>query len=122
ACGSAVNTNTPTTAVTSTQTIHPVETKTLTSEPIDSSTENPNISETPSPTADLAGQVLYSPNGELVAKWYDEFTRSSGKQTIEVQDKSGRLIWQIPYQGEMPTGDPHPSLILYRWSKDSSVL
>jgi hypothetical protein len=96
-------------------------TSTHASTPIPSETIIPTISETPSPTAIWAYQTLMSPNGELVANAYIDF-HPSGKQTIEIRNKDGELVWQIPYQGEMPTGDPSPLLSIFQWSKDSSQL
>lgn len=61
-----------------------------------------------------------SPNGEYAAYAYEFY--QSYYQTIEIRDKEGKLIWQIPYQGELPQGDPHPRMGIYRWVSDSSQL
>jgi len=80
-------------------------------------------SETPSPTATpWAFKSLISPNGEFVANAYFESEHPSGVQTIEIRDKEGKLIWQIPYQGELPTGDSRPLLNVFQWSNDGSEL
>ena len=80
------------------------------------------MNETPALIADHAFKILDSPNEEYVAKAYFENDHPSGKQTIEIQNKKGKLIWQIPYQGEMSTSDPRPSLAIFQWSSDSSQL
>jgi len=61
-----------------------------------------------------------SPNGEYTA--YAIFYNGSEQQTIEIQDRQGNLLWQIPYQGELPHGDPRTTIGIYRWSNDSSQL
>jgi dipeptidyl aminopeptidase/acylaminoacyl peptidase len=65
---------------------------------------------------------MISPNGEFVANAYFENQLPSGMQTIEIRNKENKLLWQIPYQGELPTGDPRPLLNIFQWSNDSSQL
>lgn len=87
------------------------------------STIAPSPSETPSPTATpWAFESQVSPNGEFVANAYFEFELPSDLPAIEIRDRDGGLIWQIPFQGEMPTGDPHRTLSIFQWAKDSSQL
>jgi len=76
----------------------------------------------PTPTADEARQILFSPNGQLVAKRYDYGRPPIEKPVIEISDKNGKLLWQIPYQGEKLQGDPGTSLAIYGWANDSSAL
>jgi len=81
------------------------------------------LSVTPSSTPDLFSQILFSPNGKYVAKRYDPYLRSPfEKPAIEIFNEQGKLLWRIPYQGEMPIGDPRPSLSIYKWAIDSSKL
>lgn len=82
-------------------------------------TIGPSTIESPSPTA---FNSLNSPSGEFSANAYFEYQLPSGMPAIEILDKEGKLIWQIPFQGEMPTSDPHRSLDIFQWSKDSSQL
>lgn len=65
-------------------------------------------------------ESVVSPNGEYVAYAYDFYWNYH--QTVEIKDKDGKVIWQIPYQGELPKGDPHPYMNIHRWSDDSSKL
>jgi hypothetical protein len=65
---------------------------------------------------------VFSPDGDYVAKVYDGYSYPSGRETIEIQDAKGTVLWPIPYQGELPTGDPRPYLSIYQWSKDSAYL
>lgn len=88
-----------------------------------SATILPTAIEKPSPTATYIPAVFNSkdsPNGEYMAIAYDYYWNS--QQAIEIQDKEGKLIWQIPSQGELPQGDPHPYMGIYYWSNDSSQL
>lgn len=80
-------------------------------------TKIPSATSTP-----WAFKSLMSPNGEFVANAYFEYQLPSGLPAIEIRDKEGKLIWQIPFQGERPTSDPHRSLDIFQWSKDSSKL
>lgn len=109
----AVDTITPTATSTPTSTHTPKPTATATL----------SVSATPSATPDPASQIAYSPDGKFIAKRYDPYGRPSlEKPVIEIFDEQNKLLWQIPYQGEMPTGDPRPSLSIYKWANDSSGL
>lgn len=112
-------TATPTVRVAVLPTITPVPTITLTpNPPVAFSTPT---SDMPSPTASpFVMSELASPNGEYIA--YSYFYYGTEQQTIEIQDKEGKLIWQIPFQGELPHYDPRPTIGMYQWSKDSSQL
>jgi hypothetical protein len=112
---------TPTATITAFPTIEPTSTNTPTAKP--SATITPTASKTPSPTATFEPIVMdskVSPNGEYVAYAYDFYWNYH--QTIEIKDKEGKLIWRIPYQGELPNADPHPYMGIDRWSNDSSQL
>jgi len=85
-------------------------------------TQLPTASHEPDATIDPYDQFLRSPDGRYEAKLYNEYAYSTGVSTIEIRDSSGSLLWTIPYQGGMPTGEPHPTLQLFKWSKDSSLL
>ena len=82
----------------------------------------PVASLTPASLPVEANQILFSPNGEFVARRYDYGSPQIEKPLIEISDRNGKLLWQIPYQGERPTGDPGTSLAIYGWAKDSSAL
>ncbi len=98
-------------------------TSTHTSIPNSLPTINPRLVKTPFPTATPSPfDSRVSPNGEFIANAYLEHQLPSGLQTIEIRDKQGKLIWQIPYQGEPSTSDPSPLLSVLQWSKDSSLL
>lgn len=90
-------------------------------------TPTPNPSATPIATSTpslqelCSRQAICSPDGKWVALTLWE-GHSSGKPAIEVQDVTGAVIWSIPYQGDVPTYDPSPSLRIYGWTPDSSVL
>ncbi len=77
---------------------------------------------TPADSELIADAELVSPNQAYVAKLYGEYRHPSGRPTIEVFDREGRLIWSVEYQGELPTGDPRRALTIYRWSDDSERL
>jgi hypothetical protein len=95
----------------------------LTSTPEPSATIESPQNETPSLTpTPRAFNSLTSPNGEFIASAYDESQLPSGIPTIEIRDKDGKLVWRIPFQGEMPTSDPHDILDIFQWAKDSSQL
>ena len=69
-----------------------------------------------------AHETVYSPDGKFVAKQYSEIN-PSGKQAIEIQDKLGNLIWQIPYQANILNETSYSSYIyIYQWAKDSAAL
>jgi hypothetical protein len=112
---------TPSASVVPATATHPTNSPTPKQSPSPTATTEQNPTTTPTDSAG-AQFLLASPDGRYVAKLFDEFHHPSGKQTIEVLNSHGKLVWSIPYQGQMPTGDPHPSLSLYRWSRDSSVL
>ena len=78
---------------------------------------------TASPTSRPPDFILESPNGEFVAE-FDNANRhpATEKQVIEIFDKDGSLLWEIPYQHVTALVDPHPSLHIYGWSKDSTYL
>ena len=106
---------------TATLTTFPSSTTTPTLLP--SATITPTASKTPSPTATFEPYLMdsiVSPNGEYIAYAYDFYWNYH--QTIEIKDRDEKLIWRIPYQGELPDGDPHPYMGIYRWSNDSSRL
>jgi len=79
---------------------------------------------TPILTNEPADQILYSPDGEYVAKRYDVNRHPAfEEQVIEILNKQGSSLWQIPYQGDQTEmGEPYPSLRIYEWSNDSSAL
>jgi WD40 repeat protein len=110
--------NAPTATSTLSPTPYPTETRTP--EPIPTNT--PKASETPSPAPHFAAKILPSPSGEYVAKLYLGGDHPSGKDTIEISDKNGTLLWQIPYQGEMGTSDPRKYLGIFSWSNNSAAL
>lgn len=117
--GSPVGAPTVVNAVSPTETIIPSATLT----PTANESETLSISATLSETPDPANQIFFSPDGKYVAKRYDPYGRPSlEKPVIEIFDDHNELLWQIPYQGEMPTGDPRPSLSIYQWANDSSAL
>jgi hypothetical protein len=78
---------------------------------------------TPTETINPPDQILYAPNGEFIAKFDHAYGHPAfQKQVIEILDKNSLLLWEIPYQGETSMSDPHPSLSIYGWSKDSIYL
>lgn len=84
-------------------------------------TRTMTASKTPQPTVEsYAMDSKVSPNGEYTA--YANFYNGTEQQTIEIKDKQGKLLWQVPYQGELPHGDPRTMIGIYRWSNDSSRL
>lgn len=86
-----------------------------------SATVTITASKTPQPTEEsYAMSSKASPNGEYTASAI--FYYGTEQQTIEIQDKQGNLLWQIPYQGELPHGDPRTTIGIYGWSDDSSQL
>ncbi|MBN1149549.1 MAG: hypothetical protein JXA78_19970, partial [Anaerolineales bacterium] len=113
-----------------TNTTRPTEQETTTFSPTSkptltltaSNTANTAVSKMPSPTPDPYDKILLSPDGRYVAKLYSEYNYITGRPTIEVLDNSGSLLWTIPYQRVMPTGDPHPYLRMHEWSSDSLTL
>src|SRR5688572_33401931 len=97
----------PTTKIPSTATRASTPSPSATIAPIKS--ETPSLTATPWPFKSIA-----SPNGEFVAHVYFEYQLPSRLPTIEIRDKKGELLWQIPFQGEMPTSDPHRSLDIFQ--------
>jgi len=96
---------------TSTVTIIPTETNT------------PVVLPTETPTPKPPDQILDSPNGEFVAEFDNAYSDPAFEpQIIKILDKNGSPMWEIPYQHETAMADPHPSLRIYRWSKDSVYL
>lgn len=89
---------------------------TRTQAPVPTKTVSLSLSATPDPF----NQVLSSPNSKYVAKRYEPSPLE--KPIIKIFDEQNKLLWQIPYQGEMPSGDPRPSLSIYKWANDSSGL
>ncbi|NUM44363.1 MAG: hypothetical protein HUU38_06610 [Anaerolineales bacterium] len=104
----------------------PTPTKTPTKTPLPTytrfPTSTPDPNATPSPTPDLADQVVISPDYNFVAKLYSGYIYPTGIETIEIQDTNGQVVWTLPYQGEIPTGDPRRYLRIYEWSQDSRHL
>jgi hypothetical protein len=85
------------------------------------STPIPNsIVEDNPPSAAYIEKSLDSPNRKFTANYYSSSNYPLG--VIEIRDKAGDLLWQIPYQGELPAGDPSPSLNIFQWSNDSAYL
>lgn len=125
----AINSATPTEILTPivSQTSTPIAkiplTSTHTFTPKPSATIVPTLSEIPSPTGVIgAFNTLVSPNGEFVASAYFETEHPSGIQTIEIRNKEGKLIGQIPFQGKVSASDPHELLNIFQWANDSSEL
>lgn len=86
-----------------------------------SATLTPTANKTPHPTVEsyaMASKI--SPNGEYNA--YAYFYNGTEQQTIEIKDRQGKLMWKVPYQGQLPHGDPRTTIGIYRWSNDSSQL
>ena len=113
----------PVSTVAAANTVSPTETKTpyptLTANP--TATATLSMSATPSATPDPAIQILNSPDSKYVAKLYSPINMLD-KPVIKIFDEQNKLLRQIPYQGEVPEGDPKPSLTIYEWSTDSSQL
>ena len=108
-----IATNTPTVTVAPTESLTPTFT----------ATSVPTITETPSPTTKPPDLVLDSPNGEFIAEFDNAYGHPAYEpQVIEILDKTGSLLWEIPYQHETAMVDPHPRLTIYGWSKDSVYL
>ena len=80
-------------------------------------------SSAPIATLESADQIFYSSDKNFVAKRYSLYSRPSlDGPVIEIYNSQNELLWQIPYQGEISTGDPSSSLSIYRWSKDNKYL
>jgi len=109
--GAAVTTTSLPIFPTSTVTMRPTETNTPVSIP------------TETPTTKPPDQILNSPNGEFVAEFDNAYSHPAYEpQVIQIIEKSGLLLWDIPYQHEIAMSDPHPGLSIYGWSKDSVYL
>jgi len=105
------------------QVIAPITTDTPTLTPTSTKPIFPTITETPSPTTKPPDLTLDSPNGEFIAELDNAFSHPAYEpQVIQILDKNGSLLWEIPYQHETAMVDPHPSLNIYGWSKDSTYL
>ena len=91
----------------------PTMTQTLTPKP---ATLRPSI--TPPATID---EISYSPDGKYVAQRYDVYGLA-GKPVIQIFDGQNKLLWEIPYQDEMPTDYSRALLSIYKWADDSSGL
>jgi len=93
----------------------------------------------PPPTEESADEIIYSPDGLLVAKEYRGSSYSTNTAKIEIQDIKGSILWKIPFegvilgrdgkvwieipaQGEQWKGEPNPSLYILEWSRDSQYL
>ena len=63
-----------------------------------------------------------SPDGNWIAKMYDHYWHSYIIQVIEVENNQGKVVWSIPYQGTIQSGDPYPYMMIYGWAPDSSGL
>jgi hypothetical protein len=108
-----IATHTPTLTVVPTESLTPTFTE----------TSVPAITKAPSPTTKPPDLVLDSPNGEFIAKFDNAYGHPAYEsQVIEILDKNGSLLWEIPYQLETAMVDPHPGLTIYGWSKDSAYL
>ncbi len=89
--------------------------------PMPINTYPPTNTPTTTPTIDPCSQAVCSPDGRYVAKlWYG--VGSSPVERIEISERDGTILWTIPSELEAPDGEPYPSLTIYRWSKDSSIL
>ena len=92
-----------------------------------------------SPTTESADEIIYSPDGLLVAKQYRGSSYSTNTAKIEIQNIKGSVLWKIPFegvilgrdgkvwikipaQGEQWEGEPNPSLYISEWSRDSQYL
>lgn len=138
ACISQSTTESPINIPTSTG----IQTKAPTKQPIlltSTDIPTPIATLSPSPTKDPAEQVIYSPDGHLIAKKYEPYWYPTSVETIEIQSidgsilrkipfegeilgSDGNVLWEIPPQGEQWTGDPHPGLSILDWSQDSQEL
>lgn len=78
---------------------------------------------TPSATPDFPEQIMRSPNGKYVAKRYGPYkTPSLHEPIIRIFNGKDELLWEIPFQGEQPQGEPGISLVIDQWANDSSRL
>lgn len=71
----------------------------------------------PTPTFTLYLDATDSPDGNFSAKIH---TSISEKPTIEIWDKSGKVLWKIPYQYSWePNSAPTSNMEIYGWSQNS---
>jgi dipeptidyl aminopeptidase/acylaminoacyl peptidase len=90
---------------------------------IPTQTNTPVILPTETPTPKPPDQILNSPNSEYIAEFDNAYSHPAfAPQVIQILDKNGFLLWEIPYQHEIFQSDPHPSLRIYGWSVDSNYL
>jgi dipeptidyl aminopeptidase/acylaminoacyl peptidase len=110
-----------------TPTVRILPTATLTPTSDTLPTIDPSLLKTPFPTETSTpkppDQILNSPNGEFAAEFDNAYSHPAYEpQVIQILDKNGSLLWEIPYQHEVSQSDPHPSLTIYGWSEDSKYL
>lgn len=90
---------------------------------IPTGTNTPVIIPTETSTPKPPDQIFNSPNGEFVAEFDNAYSHPAYEpQVIQILEKNGLLLWEIPYQHETAMVDPHPGLAIYGWSKDSAYL
>ena len=90
------------------------------------------------PSNEKTEEVIYSPDGLWVAKRFIGQS-SINLDRIEIQNISGSVVWNIPFEGvileadgevwvEIPKqgeewkGEPNPSIYIFEWSHDSQYL
>jgi hypothetical protein len=95
--------------ITSTPTPHSIPSYTLPPSPSSSTTPDPYI------------QAITSPDGLYIAKLYCVF-KDSWVEAIEIWNSNEVQLFNIPFQGEIPQGDPRDSLRVAGWSSDSTRL
>lgn len=79
----------------------------------------PSLTPTPKPP----DQLIDSPNGEFIAEFDNAYIHPAYfPQVIKILNKDGITLWEIPYQYTVEKANPHPSLKIYGWSKDSNYL
>ena len=100
----------PQAIITSVQTQTKTLTPTLTKQPAPSAT--PSL--TPNPDA------IISPDGNFSAQVTNKVSEIP---KIEIRDKSGEVVWEIPYQYTWDGNSaPNTYLKIYRWSLNSQYL
>ncbi len=87
-------------------------------------TDAPMPTIVPTATPVMPTDVVPSPNGQFIARlWHSGvYNMPDERPTIDILNKDGSLLWQIPYQGEVATFMPSPVLQIYAWSPDSADL
>ena len=99
-------------------------TNAITSSPpttVQTATVTPKPSSTVTPTFEpFEMRSLPSPNGEYIAYAYDYY--GTEPTAIEIKDRSGKLKWKFSDQEKTLSGDPLPTITIYRWSNDGSYL